>query len=496
MTRSFFIIAFGVTISLSLAEVFTLSLAKVAQYSASLASTPTLTGSRILFTEAADDGSIDIVLSEELRGNIKTVLDTKCNSIDTQCVNSIKDLLINPRTELESRQLAGAAAAGAVLFALLALALPCQIDPAASAAQASTIAVITKTDAPFITITPKLDTPSATGINKPTQTTLSSMQDGHPQGDVAIYLSDNLANRLNEIIARTICEHIDAIVCAAKALVLNAFPGGPFADLASIQAKQPAWSTPDLVDATFAVVTFAVTQARYLRLTAEAATTLAFASFYVAYMNIKNNKPLGRVNYIASSDLQGSIMKSMGSTLISVTPTMVITATATASTSSALECSASCTIVGQIRNCNTWCPTPSPDDSYVKPSIYAVMTVAIEPWHVPNRLQLVIANPNPIGLCPPPSENETDFPLDLFPPVYTKFCEQAETSKDPIVWVVDPQGERAASKKWFLRTLKSRANEQYKDYRFTLARVPRADRTECLTSCDDAFRQLFPTRYM
>lgn len=109
---------------------------------------------------------------------MKEAMKSNCNNIDTQCVNGIRDLMVNPRTELESRQLA---AAGAALFALIALAIPwlaksqneevplalhipaSQMDPAVSAAQASTIAAITKTDAPYITITPKPDAPSATG---------------------------------------------------------------------------------------------------------------------------------------------------------------------------------------------------------------------------------------------------------------------------------------------------------------------------------------------
>jgi hypothetical protein len=92
------------------------------------------------------------------------------------------------------------------------------------------------------------------------------VQEGHSPGDIAIYLSDDLAGRINEMIGRSqkcdaeqglipavkaatvqdISEQIGAMICAAKALVLNASPGAPFADLTSLQAKQPAWSSPDL----------------------------------------------------------------------------------------------------------------------------------------------------------------------------------------------------------------------------------------------------------
>ncbi|KAH7063892.1 hypothetical protein BKA63DRAFT_428648 [Paraphoma chrysanthemicola] len=306
------------------------------------------------------------------------------------------------------------------------------MDPAASAAGASTLAVITKTDAPFLTITPKPDAPLATGADKPTQTTLSSEQDGHSPGDLAIYLSDDLAGRINEMIVRSqqcdvgngltlgvkavsaqdISEQISGIICAAKALVLNAFPGGPFADLAAIQAKQPAWSAPELVDALFAVVSFAIAQARYLKMTASDATTIAYISFYLAFINIRNKVPLGK-------------------------------------------------------------------------------TVAFEPWHVPHQAPFQLENKNPIGVCPPPPGNETDFPLDMFAPVYTKFCEQADKSKDTTMWTVGPDGGHVPAKRSLFRFPSRRADtSQYKDYKFTLASVKREDKKDCLTSCANAYRQL------
>lgn len=82
---------------------------------------------------------------------------------------------MNPHTELESRQIL---AAGAALAALLALIIPmtrddrgipiaihipsAQIEPAVSAAAASTLAAITGSGNPFVTITPKPQIVSAT----------------------------------------------------------------------------------------------------------------------------------------------------------------------------------------------------------------------------------------------------------------------------------------------------------------------------------------------
>ena len=147
------------------------------------ATTPTLTGSRILFTEAASpNGGVDVVLSDDLRTNIQKAVDSNCKNIDTNCVDSIKGLLVNPHTELESRQVGPAVAGGAAFLAFIAMVIPlwgqsrdqqgvpvalhipsAQLDPAASVAHAATIAAAASSGAPFITITPKPDAPAVTG---------------------------------------------------------------------------------------------------------------------------------------------------------------------------------------------------------------------------------------------------------------------------------------------------------------------------------------------
>jgi hypothetical protein len=113
---------------------------------------------------------VDVVLSEDLRANIKKTFDTSCKTVDNQCVGNMKALLINPHTELESRQIiVGAAGALALLLAILlpsieehrskgipiALHLPsAQLAPAASAAEAATVAVISTSGTPFVTVVP------------------------------------------------------------------------------------------------------------------------------------------------------------------------------------------------------------------------------------------------------------------------------------------------------------------------------------------------------
>jgi hypothetical protein len=118
------------------------------------------------------------LLSEELRADIQKAIDSNCKEINSQCVDGVKDLLANPHTELESRQVL---AAGAGLFALFALAIPwleksrnqgvpvalhipsAQLEPAASAASAATIVAVTGSGVPFVTVVPSAKAPTPTG---------------------------------------------------------------------------------------------------------------------------------------------------------------------------------------------------------------------------------------------------------------------------------------------------------------------------------------------
>lgn len=182
------------------------------------AATPTLTGSMILFTKAAspNDG-LDVVLSEDLRTNVPKAIIGNCQEVDTQCVRTIKDLLMNRNTRLKSRQVgpeivAGATLAGflAIVYAMLgktqseqavpvAIHVPSvQLNPAVSAARAHTFAAITKSDSPILTITPTPVVATVTGPDRPTYTFLSNDRDGHSSGDLAINLEEELAARITD----------------------------------------------------------------------------------------------------------------------------------------------------------------------------------------------------------------------------------------------------------------------------------------------------------
>ncbi|KAH5469686.1 hypothetical protein HBI22_195710 [Parastagonospora nodorum] len=340
----------GATIALSVANVFTLSLGDIAQYSTSLATTPTLTGSRVLFTDAASPkGGLDVLLSEELRANVKKAFDSNCKSIDDQCIGSVKELLINPQTQLESRQVGQVAAAVAAVILLAAVLLPvlekdrtqgipvalhipsAQLDLAVSVAATATIAVITASGTPFVTVTPRTPTASSVGADKPTETILSRPKDGHKPGDFAIHLSADLARRLSEMIDRSqqcpagdskpgmkvaqsngvsmkaLVDDTGAIKCAAEAIILNSFPGGPFSDLGSVTGEQPGWSSSDMIEVASSVSTFATSLVKSFGGNAAGATTLAFAAVYIAYVQIAGKQRLTTVNWIPGSELKGTL---------------------------------------------------------------------------------------------------------------------------------------------------------------------------------------------
>lgn len=285
---------------------------------------------------------------------------------------------------------------------------------------------------------------------------------------------------------RDVNGQIAAMICAAKSLVMNAVSGGPFAELSLIKGQQPAWLSADLAQAMGDVASFAVAQSSFLQLNDIDAATLGYVSFYLAFMVIKNNTPLGRVNWISGSELNGMVTASP-THAITASPSNAVTAS---STSSMLECSASCTMVGNIRACNTRCPTPTNDDSFIMPTKYAVKTVIFEPWVVP--LQVVVKTP--IGVCPPPPGNATDFPLDAFKTVYSNFCSDNDQLTKTATRVVNSKGEDISTKSRLLRYAArddATNDDKYKDYRFTLAKVVRENEPiSCATTCEKAFEQL------
>jgi hypothetical protein len=143
--------------------------------------TPTLTGSMLSCSATGDPLSVgaDIFLSQELQQGLLRELDSSCQSVTSECFQNVQELLVNPNTELETRQASVIAIAGAVLSGVLGILFPLfykepkgipnpiyippeVIEEAIQEVSATVIVVITAsgaastvTEEPAITITPK-----------------------------------------------------------------------------------------------------------------------------------------------------------------------------------------------------------------------------------------------------------------------------------------------------------------------------------------------------
>jgi hypothetical protein len=271
------------------------------------------------------------------------------------------------------------------------------------------------------------------------------------------------------------------MICAAQQIILNASPGGPFEDLVVLQGKSLAWSAPLLIQAMQDVIAFAVAQARFTRLSNEAATTVGLYAFTLAYTVIKNNKPLSTENLIPASELKGSISTSPSPTTFVTRATNSIVTTSSASL---MECLATCTMYGVMKACITSCPTGT-DVSAPMPETYAVKTVSIKPWVVPSREQTPMLAIE--GSCP---EGDTDFPTELFAQTYGEFCTQTDKDSKDLSWIVNADGQQIAV--GLKPKPSSGIDEKFSGYQFNLLWKPKASSSvsACSTKCADAYKAL------
>lgn len=191
-------------------------------------------------------------------------------------------------------------------------------------------------------------------------TTYATAIDGHAQGDVSISLSSDLAARMSDFIhMSTDCQagttfdsgtskrslDIGQVLYGSEGLILNAVPGGPFADFRLINIKPLPFTNADAIRAMNAAITFAQGFAPALQLTNAQAASLGVAAFAMSWAALNGGQPLGSVNIIPAADLAGTI---------TAPPYPSDTSTATCSV-----CFASCGFVGAIQDCTTECSDAS-----------------------------------------------------------------------------------------------------------------------------------------
>ncbi|KAI5374378.1 hypothetical protein J4E82_006948 [Alternaria postmessia] len=508
-----------------MAEIFTLTLGDIDQYSATLATTPTLTGSRIVFTDppSPKDG-FDLILSEELRGKIETALDDACANIDDTCLETINNILLNPQTELEARQILIAGYSLAFLAALyfpianklinskgvpVAIHAPLnQVGPIASAAQASTLAFATGTGTAMVTITRKPDVASTTASNTPHQTTFSSSIGQNLPGDIEIYIPEALGQRMTELIDRSqkctiddsfsgsrkarsldFNEHLTGAICATKQVVLNASPGAAFEDLGSLATTSswiPSWTIPEVQEAMEVVMQFAEISYQFINMNPSVALTMAAFVFMLIYERSITGNPIYPSIRIPGTELQGKATISVTPSITTFSSTMSATSTVSSSSSSSTqECSAYCRVAGAIKRCTTECPTMTGLPTAV-PTEYAVRTMTVEPWIVPIEPQIPIKDL--LTYCMP--NEDTMFPSSAFNATYANFCEKADGSAEDVTWMVNAKGEQLQFKRrrFWIRE----SSNTFSDYKFALWWRPKTgeNATDCAFSCEEAFESL------
>ncbi|KAI4925262.1 hypothetical protein J4E85_007139 [Alternaria conjuncta] len=510
-----------------MAEIFTLSLGDTKQYSATLTATPTLTGSRIVFTDSpSPNDGVDVILSDELRGKVESALDSACVDLDDVCFESIKDILVSPNTELETRQveelLYGVGAAVAVFFAYIipvtsnsskgvpvALHAPAhQLGPAASAAQASTVAIATASDAPIITITRKPDATLTTATDAPHQTMFTNSANNGSPGDIEIYIPEALGKRMTELIDRSqqctiddkfsssrrarsldFSEQLTGVICSTKQVLLNASPGAAFEALDSLGAMTteiPTWIQPDVQEAMEFVMNMAKEMSDQIMLYAHEATLIALFVFMVNYQRSVTGSPISPSIRIPGSELKEMVKVSLTPSITSFTPTSSMTSTVSSSSSSSTqECSAFCSMIGQIKRCTTQCPKMT-DLPTATPTEYAVRTMTVEPWIVPYQPQIPIKDV--FSFCMP--NEDTKFPVSEFNVTYADFCEKADGSTEDVTWMVNAKGEQSQLNR--RRFWRRDSSDDFSDYKFALWWRPKTgdNATDCEFSCEEAFQGL------
>ncbi|KAF2120142.1 hypothetical protein BDV96DRAFT_641993 [Lophiotrema nucula] len=466
---------FRVLIPVALADVFTISLGDLNQYSTSLKGVPTLTGSKILFTSSADPkAGLDIVLSDELRKNVQTAVDKDCKEVNESSVWH---------------------------------APASQIQQASSAATASAVAIITNSGAPFVTVTPQPILATVTGSQPPSMTTYTDSSNDHSAGDVDINLSEDLAAQLTELFMdnsdctdgkifdthgkaisspRRRLDGYGAVVCAAEAGVRNAGPGGPFGDLAALGGNPLAWVDQEAVRALRVVIQFTRRYALNLGMNPDQAEGFANPVFALANRVWRDGQALQRQNRIKSDKLGGTMTPSR-----TRTGTMTTSSKSSSSSTSSMGCVASCAMQGIIKRCETQCPTQT-SGSPPRTTSYEVTTVTITPWTPPAEDE-----PAELVVCYPEGSTSR-FPQRLFADkqFYDNFCETADSTWDDVSWLVDAVGRELPVPGRAVRSRSERRDpppdaDKWDGYTISLwSRPDNKSGTVCTETCNEAFNQM------
>jgi hypothetical protein len=135
------------------------------------------------------------------------------------------------------------------------------------------------------------------------------------------------------------------VLCGSEGLIVNAVPGGPFADFRLVNIQPLPFTNADAIRAMNAAISFARAFAPNLQLSPDQAALLGVAAFAISWALWNSGQPHDAVNVIPAAALAGTITKP---------PSPSATSSETCSV-----CLASCGFVGPVQICETECSETS-----------------------------------------------------------------------------------------------------------------------------------------
>ncbi|KAF6801131.1 hypothetical protein CSOJ01_11989 [Colletotrichum sojae] len=347
-----------------------------------------------------------------------------------------------------------------------------------------------KPQPPTITITQKPSVTTVTGAAAPSITVYTKAEGDHQKGYIVISMPQELADRTNEIIARfrsgsgecdledpgRRARHVLArgpsvageALCAARAVAVNADPGGALADFGLMRAPHINFADESVARAFAAAVAWARARGDRVALPwpqVDNGAVLGHALRFVVALG----KTLGRLNTIPASALKTDMP-----TAPMTTPAP--TATTTSGACSLAPCTLGCSMAGVIQFCNTKCPKASCSTT-ASATERETVTEPVIPWTWPTGVP-EIEVPRPEKSCE--MDKVSGMPWNVFRDVPKKFCAEVDKNQGKALeWTVDSFGNQVKLGK---RTPPP-SPAAYDDYRITLKWEPRESGDFCMMSC-------------
>lgn len=277
-----------------------------------------------------------------------------------------------------------------------------------------------------------------------------------------------------------------AVICASEQVLLNTGADMPFGDLLALRLEPLRWSAQEAVRAMGVVLQSARDLAGNMGVTPNVAASIGVAVFALVTFNLIQGQPLGTENTIPGDNLKGTM--TVSATLATSTKTST-----SSSSSNRGPCTASCRMVGAIKDCETSCPGGRPTS--MPESEREIKTVTIQPWKVlPVEAWAPVIDPYPA--CQ--KEESVDFPEVTFNKTIEKFCSVAGKPSSNVSWHLNEEGKKfttPTTKRGTWQSVKdlvvTRENKASEQNQLTLQWTTNTEiGLTCARTCKEAFPQL------